>query len=370
MTFSWSIFFVFLFLYRCFVSIIAQSSVQELGDASLYQRGGRTVGSGFSALLYEGQSFNVSAFRHIGTHVTESIGTLLSIAGGGNAYLTNLGFQTIAFVGLVKLLMSVEPSIRRWLALVLILPSFNFWTSIASKEALVTLCICMILANYVRMQKLQKVRIISLAIFSILLALLKPHYFIAVAYLFGATVLAQRFRQRGVVALSAAVMSLAMLYPIATFLDKQARVIATHFRVSDNTLTREIYFVHELDILFKAPYGMFQSFFGPTVSEAVSGTLAMMSFIESLFLVGLLLMMILHRFWDIRAFEAIIGSVTLFWILFVTYPFGIMNPGSAVRYRSGYLVLVVFVVIFVFVRGFNEREKTTRSSMKTPALAE
>ena len=171
-------------------------------------------------------------------------------------------------------------------------------------------------------------------------------------------------------ALSAAVVSLAILYPIASFLDKQVRIIAIHFRVSENTLTREIYFVHELDIFLKAPYGMFQSFFGPTVSEAVVGPLQMMSFIESLFLVGLLLMMVLHRFLDIRAFEAIIGSVTLFWILFVTYPFGIMNPGSAVRYRSGYLVLVAFVVIFILVRGFNEREKTTRNSMKTPAHAE
>ncbi len=352
------------------MSIIAQSSVQELGDASLYQRGGRDEKSGFSDFLQEGQSLEASAFRHIGTHFTETIGTLFNIAGGGNAYIINLGFQTIAFIGIVKLLMSVEPSIRRWLALVLILPSFNFWTSLASKEALVTLCMCMILANYVRMQSLQKVRVISLAVFSILLAVLKPHYFIAVAYLFGATVLAQMFRQRAVVALSAAVVSLTVLYPIASFLDEQARIIGIHFRVGENTLTRELYIVNELDIFLKAPYGMFQSFFGPTVSEAVVGPLQMMSFIESLFLLGFLMIMVLHRFLDIRVFEAIIGSVTLFWILFVSYPFGIMNPGSAVRYRSGYLVLVVFVVIFVLVRGIYKREIIKKSNGETPALAE
>jgi hypothetical protein len=38
---------------------------------------------------------------------------------------------------------------------------------------------------------------------------------------------------------------------------------------------------------------------------------------------------------------------TLFWILFTNYPLGIMNPGSAIRYRTGYEILVFVVMVFL-----------------------
>ena len=40
----------------------------------------------------------------------------------------------------------------------------------------------------------------------------------------------------------------------------------------------------------------------------------------------------------------------LFWILFANYPFGIMNPGSAIRYRTGYILFVVLIFTLLLSR--------------------
>jgi len=361
MTLSWRVFFLLLFLYRCALSILAQASMSNnLGDSGIYQAGGRASSSSLLEMAQAGGTVGASGFRHLGTSLTESIGGLFGAVAGGNPYVTNIGFQTLAFVGLVRLLMSVEPSLRRWLALVLVLPSFNLWTSVASKEALVAATLGMVLAAFARLQTARRVNRAALVFFAIVLAMLKPHYFVAVLYLFAATLTTKRVKQRAAMALALGLASLSLLFLVADYLDEQARVVASHFRVGARTLTREMYFVDAYDVFFKAPYGMFQSFFGPTISEAMLGPLQMVSFVESIFLVAVLVLLAAHRLLDLRVHETVIGGFTLFWILFASYPFGIMNPGSAVRYRAGYVVLVAFVVIFLFVRGLHERDRVRR----------
>ena len=40
-----------------------------------------------------------------------------------------------------------------------------------------------------------------------------------------------------------------------------------------------------------------------------------------------------------------------FWLLFANYPFGVMNPGSAIRYRTGYFILLLTILIVVSSRA-------------------
>ncbi len=307
-----------------------------------------------------GGAIEATGFRHFGTSLTETVGGIFGAVFAGNAYLINLGFQAIAFAGLYKLLMTIEPRLRRWLAIILLLPSFNLWTSVASKEALVTAAFCAILIIFVRLETASRVNVVAFILLIVIIAALKPHYSVAILFLFFAILVTRRIRQRATAAFLVAITSLIPLVWGADFLDQQSRIVAGHFRFGENTLTREMFFVDTNDIFLQAPYGMFQSFFGPTVSEAVIGPLQMVSFVESIILLIVLGGLLIPRILDRRAYEFIVGTFTLFWILFPSYPFGIMNPGSAVRYRSGYIVLVAFVVVFLMLRDGNRTRRTAQ----------
>ena len=47
---------------------------------------------------------------------------------------------------------------------------------------------------------------------------------------------------------------------------------------------------------------------------------------------------------------AIVSFFTLLWILLATYPLGLANPGTAVRYRTDYIMLVYLAAIVLVSR--------------------
>ena len=94
---------------------------------------------------------------------------------------------------------------------------------------------------------------------------------------------------------------------------------------------------------------MFLGFFGPTLNEvAFGGPLQLASFIESAVLLAVLALAILRQLPSMPVYSALMGGFSLFWILFATYPLGVMNAGSAIRYRTGY-ELLIFVLITVIM---------------------
>jgi hypothetical protein len=360
MKFRWGIFFFAFYLYRCGLSIYAQAMISNLGDTSTYHTGGRGTTPGFVEMISASRPLEATGLRAFGTAITETVGVVLSQLTGGNPYLINIGFQTIAFVGLFRLLKSVEPKVRKPLSLLLLLPTFNIWTSIASKEALVTFLFCMLLVVFSRMEKEGGRRYFLPSFLIVLLLVLKPHYAAAAVFLFSVASVCQRVKQRATVAFSLGLASLIPLFFLADRLDGFSQTVAGHFRTGAGTLTRAPYFSEPYDLFMKAPYGMFQSFFGPTVSEATVGALQMATFVEAVILVTVLLYLILRRLLDLGAYEVIVSGFTLFWILFPSYPFGIMNPGSAVRYRSGYLVFLLGVIVILMLGSLYRKDRNGR----------
>lgn len=278
--------------------------------------------------------------------ITESLGGIFRLLVGSNPILIDICYQALAFIGIYKLLMAVEPVIRKKLAILLLLPSFNLWSSVASKESVIVLSMC-IVCSYLVDIYYNKARVNIFHIFSLyLLYVYKPHYMAAIVFLFAVSIFAKEIRQKAFVVIVLGLLSLVPLYIFKDRINDLSMTVTEHF-VGFGSSTREVYWIETYDVFLNAPYGMFQAFFGPTLAEATSGILHLMSFVESTLIFSLLFFHLVRELRRIPVYLFALGMFSLFWILFTNYPLGIMNPGTAVRYRTGYEILIFVIMVFL-----------------------
>jgi hypothetical protein len=344
----WGAFLTFLFIYRCGMAVLGElvvARLTSLGDSSQYQRSVLTV-------LQISDAFSVGEIFTLGrvysTPITESIGAIFHMLFLGNPILIDIGFQSIAFVGIYKFLTAVDGTARRYLALLVLTPSFNIWSSIAAKEALIVFFTGVVSAYLVRSYrnntKVGLLEIISGAgIF-----LYKVHYVPALLAIYLFIMVGKQVRQKAALAVGASAFSLVPLFLFRDKVDSMAFGIIPHFLGYGST--REAFWVEKYDVFYKAPYGMFQAFFGPTLQESISGPLQMASFLESVFIVAVLALMLFRNLPELPIFSFFVGFSSLSWLLFASYPLGIMNAGSAVRYRTGHLLLVFLIFAIILSR--------------------
>lgn len=343
MKIGWTTFFVFFYLYRLSISIAAELIVRKitpLGDAAKYQKDSATL----TAL-----SVNES------TGATRLIGSIFHKLSFGNPFGVNIMFMTVAFVGIVIFLRSLEPDVRKFAAAICLLPSFNLWSSVASKESIiilgVALCCAMIADLVYNRARFRWYYFLGVFI----VAFWKPHYGPAFLFVVLILLLGRHVRQKNLVALIAFFASLSFLYVFRDRIDQLAFSIPEHF-IGAGGSTRDVFWINQYDVFWKAPYGMMQSFLGPTISEALGGHLLhKFSFIESMIILFIFALMIIPRIKDMPLFGFFVTISGLFWILFTNYPFGIMNPGSAIRYRTGYILFVVLIFALLLSRDVYSR---------------
>ncbi len=347
-TVGWGIFFVGLYFYRCGMSVLAElvvARLTELGDADQYQRSVFTI-------LELTQVFSVAETFDLGrvysTSLTESLGAVFNFFFFGNPILIDIGFQTIAFIGIVKFLIAVDGTTRRYLAVLIVTPSFSLWSSIAAKEALIVFFVGVLCAYFIRLYQNR----MRFGLLEILCAIgvftFKVHYVPTLLAIFLFIVVGQRVKQKVALALGGSLFSLVPLYLFKDKIDAMAFNIAPHFLGYGSS--REMFWIEQYDVFFKAPYGMFQGFFGPTLEESISGPLQIASFLESAFIVGIMLLVLLRSIHKLPVFSFFVGVSSLGWLLFASYPLGILNAGSAVRYRTGHLMLVFLIFAIIFSR--------------------
>jgi hypothetical protein len=332
---TWPVFYSLLFAYRAGVALVMMPVVgafTTLGDSYRYAIWTKMAYS--PALLWDS------------TAMTDTIGAILRTLFFGSALMVGVGFQSIAFVGLLKLLLAVEPKIRRKLIVFMMLPSFTIWTSMPSKEAVVVFALGIVLsyavAHYQGKQRLTPLHLLGFY----LLILYKSQYLPAILFLIFVTRIAPYIRQKGLFVLTVGLISLLPLYLFRDKIDALAFEVQIHFPGMARS-TRGDFFFTQYDVFTKMFSGMFQSFFGPTWTEAQVSVLHMVAFFESAVLIGLFIFYTIRQFPRMPAFSFFLSSFVIFWILFPTYPLGVMNPGTAVRYRTGYL-LIIFLVMIVY----------------------
>lgn len=346
MKISWATIFVLLFLYRCAYSFLAQMfiiNITTLGDARRYQ--GRAT-----------LAFGESIF-HDSTAMTDTLGRIFQTLTAGDPIGVNLCFQAVAFIGICRLLLVVDADVRSKLLFLLMLPSFTLWSSIASKEAVVVYGMCFLSAYLIKLYR-DEYQFNILHLFpAYIVFLFKKHYFAALLFVFATILIAKHVRQKAFLAICLGLFSVTWIWVFRDLIDNLAFEVQIHF-LGEGAIgrsSRPEFWIETYDVFRKAPEGMLLSFLGPTWSEASTSILHIASLLESGAISVLLMYYLVRRMPEIPVFAFAIAAFTLFWLLFANYPFGVMNPGTAIRYRTGYIVLV-FVVFSIFL----SRESFTR----------
>jgi hypothetical protein len=244
------------------------------------------------------------------------------------------------------------------------LPNFGVWTSVLGKDAVGCFFMCII--SVILVKKLQgKYSLKLIDYFALYLCLIfKPQYLLFVLQAIVYLTITHHFKDRknfpfwfGVFIIVANVI---LIYLARDIIDELARGMAIHFKSSDPTLARstrsELPWMEHYGFFKSALYGMFISFFGPTFSEMLHKPAHLLSGIESMIMLLSFLILLIPRlkyiFKTLRFNPRVFMTYFIVFtgILFLHYPFGFLNPGSAIRYRSNFYALFVIMILYLFAR--------------------
>ena len=352
MRFSWGVIYALFYLYRCVYSVLAQVVFLRLTlvpDTTGYQTSNFGQFDQISVLL-EGLETGLLMERNANL-LTQIFASALNVVTGGSAILINLGFQTFAFVGLLAFLMGLDTKTRIFVLLLVMTPTFSIWSSMASKEAIVVGLVG-IVARYVVdiYNNRDSIKIYHLIVLGTLF-MYKPQFFPAIIFVAGTSKLARYFREPATVALLAASASFVALYFFRDVLDQFSQQIVAGILQEPGQSQRVLSFSNRYDIFFQAPGGMFRAFLGPTVSEAAGNIFQLITLVESLLILGALTGFVLIRLPRIPVYGAIIALFTVFWTMLANYPLGLANPGTAIRYRTDYILIIILAVAVLTSRN-------------------
>ncbi len=287
-------------------------------------------------------------------------GSLFSrVLGGG--FLPNVPLLLLAWYGIARACREIELDRRRWvwLFVALLSPSYQLWSSIHSKEAVVGFGLCMLVAfalqRFKGAHQSRADRFLALMA-GLLVVFFKPLYAAAVCWLAAFAYIVPQSRSRAMVSNLVAVMMVTAIIVAVAIAAPEASQVASqfhlHFSEAGDFTRLDRSWAGVLDAVRDAPLGMFAAFVGPTYREAQQSIAMTPFFVEGVItLAGLFLLALraclrggalrISRFWFLFGFFLL--------LLAANYPFGHFNPGSALRYKQsfyGALVLLFFAFAF------------------------
>jgi hypothetical protein len=260
------------------------------------------------------------------------------------------------------------------------LPNFGVWTSILGKEAVGCFFSCVIAVMLIKKitgsYKLKLIDYVALY----LCAIFKPQYLLFIMQAFVFLWITKRFSDRKYFPMALGLVFIAInifaLYYMRDLVDSLAKGMAAHFRSNDPNLAQstrsEAPWLEPYGFFKAAPYGMFIAFFGPTLSEMLSKPAQLIAGLESITMIVCLALLLIPRLTyvltQLRFNPRLLITYFIIFIgiLFIHYPFGFLNPGSAIRYRSNFYALFVLLLLYLFVTQMR-RFKSLKSSVSLKA---
>lgn len=343
---AWRWFFFVKCVYML-VALFIYSNFSSLGDTDRY--------------LNAGFQFGVDVFWNSTVMMDAVTGFSAGLLG---STLGNVPFIFLACFGLIYSASRAGFSTRNLIFLLIVLsfPSFGIWTSIASKEAVCVFWLGLLLGAIFDINYKRKVNLWLMALAFYLGLIFKPQYVLVVIIL----MLLVYFRNSNKVSVPKtlfiviliAACALSGLYLFREELNLISFQIPLHFDPNARSTRSNDIWVEDYDIFFNAPYGMFIALQGPKVSEAFSN-LAMLPFLlESWILFGLLGLGILSALLRcvivnkrISIYLWSLFACALLGFAFAHYPFGVLNPGSAIRYRSGFMGFWIVLFYWLYLQS-------------------
>ena len=145
-----------------------------------------------------------------------------------------------------------------------------------------------------------------------------------------------------------------LIFIFRDYIDDLVRSIIVHFSTSSRSTRDSSFLMQNNGFFMELPFGMFISFFGPTISEISTSLLHLFTAIESTLIIGTLLYLVVIRDKKIIKpdYVHIMVLINLILVLmFFQTPWGILNPGSAIRYRADYYLYIV-VLFYLYREDF------------------
>lgn len=275
-------------------------------------------------------------------------------------------FLTLAFLGVYIPLKKLSLSKKRLIVVLFFLsfPSFGIWTSVVSKEAVTVFFMGIILAAFIDVYERRKIEGKFLLFIAIYLGLLfKPQYLIGIISLAVYFLIVRGLNLKAYGKLFVLFLfflcSALLLYLLRDYIDFLATMMPKHFDPDGGSTRENTFWVKQYDVFYNAPYGMLVSFLGPTFQEAVTKPQLLMAFLESFTIlvsfiyvsIKAILFAVRRKAFNIHLFS--IFFIVTIWILFVHYPFGVLNPGSAIRYREGFYAFLVCLFYYTNMKLFS-----------------
>jgi len=315
---------------------------------------------GDTARYLSGPSFGSDSWYVNSTYMMDLLAHSFEIFLG--PILANLPFVLLSIYGIyyaVKRLNLNNSELILLLAL-LSFPSFGIWTSIASKEAMGVFYLGIILGFIIDVIKRNPKKNYLLVAFAFYLcAIFKPQYLISISATLTFLFVSRKFSLKGTGKLVLIGLFLAtsflVLYLFRYQINELSFIMPPHFSLDAGSTRENTIWVNDFDVFWNAPYGMFIAFMGPTLSEALSKPTHFFALLEStiilfVFLFSLLkLLLISINSGKINVFYIGVFLTAALWILFVHYPFGALNPGSAIRYRENFYAFLVILFYFGYI---------------------
>ncbi len=332
-------------LYRLFfmlVSVYIISNFTKLGD---YDR-------------YIASDFMDSFVKFIGspndTYMTDVIISGLKKLFLGNIMFANIIINVISSLAIVRLIRKMRYNI---IFMILCLsPSFSIWSSFASKEIIVVTFMALMLSEVIAFLRDEKVNYLFAALAVFMLLFYKLQLVLPVLQLLLSVVILKRSNQHSGVVIIPLILVVNVLgiFIMRDYVDDLVRSIIVHFSSASRSTRDSTFLMQNYGFFLNLPYGMFITFFGPTLGEISTSTLHLFTAIESTLIIGTLVYLFIFKskkFIKPDFIHVMVFINLLLLLMFFQTPWGILNPGSAIRYRADYY-LYILVLFYLYREDF------------------
>ena len=260
---------------------------------------------------------------------------------------------------------------RSWLILLfLLLPSSFVWTSIVGKEALFFggMGLCLFIWSKFLVERLDWLDWAGLIIGFSLCLFMRPHYGFALLWLFASTSLLKNFGGiAGILLFFSYIFFGLVIYNFAwgELLDRGFGAIDSAGRASRfDSFEIEPGSTQGLE-KFKdlVPLGIIFGVVGPLPSELINRMEFFPFFVEGVLVLMLPFIVVLIMYKLDFCFNPLFFRIFwwcllpgIFFLMVIHAPFGILNPGSAIRWRTNFEQFLYLAPTLLFYRCINERK--------------
>ena len=335
------------------------SNFTKLGDTFDYLNGMYIYKNDFGSTAY--------IMSLLGMYINKiAFGTIL-------ANVPTLILSTIGILYPVKIVNELLGRVPRSLVIFSLMPSLSMWGSIYGKDSVGLFAMGVASGYIVKLLHYGsfKPKIIELLAF-LLILYFKPQYMVVITFIVILAVSFFAFKSvasRCCILIISFFVALICLYVYWELLDALAVQMNIHFNAEANA-TRGIVFSSFTNMLFDFfPLG-FVALVGPTFNEAIDNYIYLPYFVEGLFVLFVLVRLLLtpivnclkRHDYDINYVVLIFSLLLFFGFVFLHYPFGIFNPGAAIRYRTNFIFFVFVVLYYLNVVSIKYREASSIKS--------